>query len=319
MIASPTVTVAMPAYNAERTIGEAIRSVLAQTRQDFELVICDDASTDDTIAVARKFTDPRIRLVVNDSNLGIDRNRDRAVAMARGHWVTVLDDDDVIQPDRIEKLLAVAEAHPNSVVFDEVMACHDTKQGLVPWKPIRNPKRFYGPSREPGMVSITSWVSEPRRLVKPLFPTSLVREHAITHAPAGIAGDVWFVLLFLALTRAELWYVPETLYFWRMRSVSGSTASNRNSITAQALEKSAQLFDWSKEIQQTIEKQAAIARKSETYQHFFSALMHRHFYVATFMAVRNPWVLPEFARRSFERSLYHASRLRHGGARRKTS
>jgi glycosyltransferase involved in cell wall biosynthesis len=99
----PTFTVAMPAYNAEATIAQAIRSVLAQTRDDFELIVVDDGSSDATPEIARSFDDPRIR-AVRQENQGLGAARNRAVADARGRYVSMLDSDDLWLPAYLETM-----------------------------------------------------------------------------------------------------------------------------------------------------------------------------------------------------------------------
>ena len=104
-----TVTVAMPAYNAARTIGSAIRSALAQTRRDFELIVVDDGSTDDTAASVEPFlADERIRLV-RQENRGLAGARNTAIQHARGEYVSLLDSDDLWLPEYLERVLEALE------------------------------------------------------------------------------------------------------------------------------------------------------------------------------------------------------------------
>ena len=97
----------MPAYNAERYIGQSIQSVLAQTHEDFELIVVDDGSTDSTRDVVLQYDDPRLRLLDNPRNLGIVEARNRAMAAARGRYVACIDADDVCTPTRFARQVAV--------------------------------------------------------------------------------------------------------------------------------------------------------------------------------------------------------------------
>ena len=110
---APTVSVCIPAYNAARFIGEAIGSVLAQTCRDFELVVVDDASADDTVDVVRRFSDPRLRLLRNARNLGLAGNWNRATSEARGRYVKLLCQDDLLRPDCLADQVAVLD-HPGN-------------------------------------------------------------------------------------------------------------------------------------------------------------------------------------------------------------
>jgi glycosyltransferase involved in cell wall biosynthesis len=107
------VSVCVPAYRAARFIGRTIESVLAQTLDDFELVVVDDASPDGTAEIASGFSDARLRLERNPANLGVAGNWNRAVEMAEGRYVKVLCDDDVLYPECLASQVAIMEAHPD--------------------------------------------------------------------------------------------------------------------------------------------------------------------------------------------------------------
>ena len=98
---APLVSVSMPVYNAERYIAEAINSILAQTYQNFELIIVDDGSTDRTREIVESFDDPRIIKVYSDRNRGLITTRNRIAQIARGKYLALLDADDCAFPDRL--------------------------------------------------------------------------------------------------------------------------------------------------------------------------------------------------------------------------
>lgn len=120
---SVTVSIIIPAFNAHNFIGDAIESVLEQTLQDFEIVICDDNSTDATISVVESFShrDSRIRLLRNTVNHGVSYSRNRAMDMATGHWIAVLDADDRFHPRRLETLLDLAHENSADLVCDDII------------------------------------------------------------------------------------------------------------------------------------------------------------------------------------------------------
>lgn len=103
----PFVSVIMPAYNAERFLEEAVRSVMNQTFQDWELLILDDCATDGTYALAERLAaeDDRITLYKNERNMGVARTRNRGFDLCRGQYVALLDSDDVWHPQKLEKQL----------------------------------------------------------------------------------------------------------------------------------------------------------------------------------------------------------------------
>jgi len=103
------VSVIMPSYNTAKFIGESIKSVLAQTYTNWELIIVDDCSTDDTDRVVAEFTDPRIRYLKNEKNSGAAVSRNYALREARGKWIAFLDSDDLWLPEKLEKQIAFME------------------------------------------------------------------------------------------------------------------------------------------------------------------------------------------------------------------
>ena len=104
---SPMVSVLVTAYNREAYIAEALESVLAQTMEDFELIVSDDGSTDGTVAIAEEYArrDPRIRVSVNPRNLGDYANRRQAATVARGRFLKYHDSDDVMYPHCLAVML----------------------------------------------------------------------------------------------------------------------------------------------------------------------------------------------------------------------
>lgn len=106
---TPLVSVCMPAYNAGAWIAEAIESVLAQTLEDFELVVSDNNSTDDTAAIARSFDDPRVRVSTVSPKVGAVENHNRSVHLSRGRYVKFLHADDALLPTCLEEMTAAAQ------------------------------------------------------------------------------------------------------------------------------------------------------------------------------------------------------------------
>lgn len=98
------ISVVMPAYNAEKTIGQAIASVRTQTFQDWELLVINDQSKDNTkdVVLALAKSDKRIRYVENEQNLGVSGTRNRGVSLALGQWIAFLDSDDEWAEEKLE-------------------------------------------------------------------------------------------------------------------------------------------------------------------------------------------------------------------------
>ena len=118
----PIVSVLMTSYNREKFIAEAIESVLHSSLTDFELIIVDDASRDRTVEIARRYQarDPRIRLYVNERNLGDYANRNRAASYARGKYLKYLDSDDVIYEFGLAYCVEKMEQSPEAAMASYV-------------------------------------------------------------------------------------------------------------------------------------------------------------------------------------------------------
>lgn len=106
----PTISVIIPTYNRAHLIGESIASVLAQTYTDFELIVVDDGSTDDTEQQVRGFTDPRI-IYIKQENKGRSHARNCALDLARGRYIAFLDSDDLFLPDKLALQVAYLDSN----------------------------------------------------------------------------------------------------------------------------------------------------------------------------------------------------------------
>lgn len=106
---TPTLTVFTPVYNCQEYIQETIDSVLNQTFTDFEYLIVDDCSTDNTVELIEQYSDPRIRLIKNETNKGISYNRNIGIEESKGIYLAMLDGDDIALPTRLEKQVLFLE------------------------------------------------------------------------------------------------------------------------------------------------------------------------------------------------------------------
>ncbi len=120
------VSIIMPSYNTEKFISETIDSVLTQTYTNWELIIVDDCSTDNTDEVVKSFlSDDRIKYIKNEKNSGAAFSRNRALCEAKGKWIAFLDSDDVWLPEKLEKQIAFMEkndyhfSYTNYIEIDE--------------------------------------------------------------------------------------------------------------------------------------------------------------------------------------------------------
>jgi len=113
MSENPRVTVFMPVYNGEKHLKEAIDSILNQTYTDFEFLIINDGSTDSSVEIIESYTDPRIRLVHNEKNLGLTPTLNRGLEIAKGEYIVRMDADDISLPERIKKQVKFMDENPD--------------------------------------------------------------------------------------------------------------------------------------------------------------------------------------------------------------
>jgi glycosyltransferase involved in cell wall biosynthesis len=115
---APTVSIGLPVHNGEPFLRETLEALLAQTFDDFELVICDNASTDRTGEICAEFAerDPRIRYQRSPENVGAARNYNRTFELARGRYFRWSAADDLVEPDALEQCVAFLDANPDFVL-----------------------------------------------------------------------------------------------------------------------------------------------------------------------------------------------------------
>lgn len=110
----PTVSICIPVYNGAAYIGETLRSVLTQPVADLEVIVSDNCSTDDTVAVVQSEADERVRVVRNETNIGAIANWNRVMAASRGRFVKLLPADDVLHPGSLARQISALELPENA-------------------------------------------------------------------------------------------------------------------------------------------------------------------------------------------------------------
>lgn len=112
-----TISIAMATYNGAKYLKEQINSILLQTIQDFELIVCDDCSSDSTVDILEEYVrkDSRVRIYQNTNNIGFKKNFEKAIGLCRCDYIALCDQDDVWMPDHLEVLL--------SIIGENMIAC----------------------------------------------------------------------------------------------------------------------------------------------------------------------------------------------------
>lgn len=204
---SGTVSVIMAAYNASDTIEDSIRSALDQTYGDVEVVVIDDRSTDGTYELVKGLGDPRIKVHRQAVNGGPGPARNRALDMCTGRWITFLDADDLYHPERLARLVAIAEEHGDGHVYGD---------DIHWWKPHLPRKiRQLEPARIFDTVDVAEFVNVGRS-IHCFFARSLW-EKTRAQQPALLAGeDMAFIMRMAWPTGAKIHYVTGKTYIYRV-------------------------------------------------------------------------------------------------------
>ncbi|WP_299952277.1 glycosyltransferase [uncultured Modestobacter sp.] len=221
--ADPTFTVLVPVYRTDPGhLGEMVRSVQAQSERSWELVLVDDGSDSPELTAALDHLaagDPRIRLEPLATNLGIVGASSHGLAAARGQFVALLDHDDRLAPQALERMLAAIEAHPEAdVLYSDEDQIHDGRLG----DPFRKPD--FSPERLRGQMYLGHLV---------VYRRSLLAE--VGGFRAGFDGSQDYDLALRATERArEVVHVPEVLYHWRIHPGSVSHRADNAAVFAAA-------------------------------------------------------------------------------------
>lgn len=207
------VSVVIPAYNAGLWIGEAIESVLNQSFHRLELIVVDDGSNDDTLSIAKSFTDPRIRFL-HQENRGLSAARNAGIRESRGEYVAFLDADDIFRPNKLEHQVWALDQKPDLALVTCGFEVVDERRGSV------------GEQRP--------WLAQPNidlqslLFVNPVLPSTLVVRGSVFES-VGFFDETlhryedWEFSLRLATAGHQLEYVKQVLVEYRRHGANQST------------------------------------------------------------------------------------------------
>jgi glycosyltransferase involved in cell wall biosynthesis len=147
----------MANYNKEKFLREAIQSVLDQTFRDIELIVVDDASTDNSKAILDELAkkDSRIKVLFNNSNMGPSYSRNRALKIAKGGYICFVDSDDVIRADRLQKMIAAIDGKPDHVAYTHIRLIDEKGN---PMRRIPRESRNFPPEGESRDYILREWI-----------------------------------------------------------------------------------------------------------------------------------------------------------------
>lgn len=298
---TPSVTIIMAAYNAEETIVEAVNSILDQSYSNLELVICDDASTDQTAALITRISDARIKLIRNRSNVGPGRSRDIAIQASSAPWIAFIDADDAWHPERLKILMNVTCQNDNAIIFDDLIECRTSSTGrLIPWRRMRGRGAFESFST-PVIIDTSQLIRSERMFLKPIFPRRLVDTFSVKHSNHPYGEDSHFLLKLLSVG-AQLIYVPEAMYFYRLSTVSASNNPDRHDMLLDILSTCLLDFRESPGTQKAIDKKIGILVRQKRRFQFTNSIRQKKILLSFRILLTNPSVALDVLKH-FQRSI----------------
>lgn len=230
----PAVSIVTANYNGARHLAAAVRSVLDQTLEDFELIIVDDRSTDDSLAVIDEAAagDPRVKVLVQAVNGGPGAARNRAFDEARGRWIAVFDSDDLMTPDRLARLTARGEEDHADIVVDNLAVFTDGAEAQA--EPFLKGAAY----AEPRWITLADYIGAARMYskapglgyLKPLFRAEALGE--LRYREGLRIGEDYDLVLRLLVCGARMRLEPAALYRYRKHEGSISHRMRREHLEA---------------------------------------------------------------------------------------
>ena len=222
------VSVVTASYNYQDYIKEAIQSVLNQTYKDWELIIVDDCSTDNSVQVINSYKDDRIKLFVNEKNLGLQKTVKRGIENASGEWIVFLESDDILKPDNIEKKVRIAQKYKDvNLIFNDCEFFGDEEKVsdfTIALKKTRSLLRkktypqnmFYNFYLSNKIFTFSSVMAKRDDLLKISF-----------NPPMDCLLDWWLWVQMAYI--GKFYYIPEIMTEWRLHTDSYIYKSKHNS------------------------------------------------------------------------------------------
>jgi succinoglycan biosynthesis protein ExoO len=222
-----TISVIMPVFNASRTVVRAVDSALAQQGWALEIVIVDDCSTDDSLAViaATYGGDPRIRVLSAGTNQGPAHARNLAISHARGDWIAILDADDAWLPGRLDAMMAVAQ--DADLVADDLVS-YDAVAGVVTGQ-------FFPGTIPAGPLSLTAFMKPSVRFdfgyLKPLIRKSFLADHSLAYRKDMRHGEDFMLYAHALCLGARFQLIAQGFYLYTTPVGQSSGAASPHSKT----------------------------------------------------------------------------------------
>jgi succinoglycan biosynthesis protein ExoO len=312
------VSIIMPAYNAEKYIGNAIESVLAQTYPYFEFIIVNDGSKDKTTETVKVFKDKRIKFIDLPENRGVSEARNVALSYAKGDWIAFIDADDAWKPERLEVLLGILSKYNYGEYFiaDDSIVCFDTPAGLKPFGSefMLSYKELYNllDSKNLLVLSPKDFINFRTPLIHPIVPSKAIKENNLKFNPSlNYAEDLefYFQLFKIGL---KLILTKEAMYFYRLTPGS-LTAQKPSDSTIKALECLVNQGGFPSEETKLLKNLLEERRKENQYKMFTYAIKNKDVKNFLRLTIKDPFLVLKLLIRLPKSIKYRIIALLNGG------
>ncbi len=220
------VSVIIANHNGEKFIADAIRSACRQTLRNIEIIVSDDASTDASVKIVERLIaeDDRIRLVRSDVNGGPAAARNRALGIARGEWISILDGDDLMHPGRLQSIIEEAEKSGADIAADDLLLFDDGRQAspqtLFSGRWAKSPQWI---SAEEYVLTNNPYGTGPALgYLKPVIRSSTISQHELRYDERLTVAEDYDFIFRLLMAGARFRTLPHIGYFYRRHSGSVS-------------------------------------------------------------------------------------------------
>ncbi|PGE18777.1 hypothetical protein COM64_13165 [Bacillus toyonensis] len=216
-------SIIIPTYNVDEYIGDCITSILKQTFDDFEIVIVDDCSSDNTVEVINRLSDSRVKLLKNEVNKGPSYSRNKAIKHSNGKYIVIVDSDDLILEDRLEIMNTYIREEDPDILFDNFYYFIDGdghcyangyEQKGISKKSLRS-------------IDVKQFIEYDLGIFKGVMKREFITKNGILYNEnCRLAEDFLFYLEYFA-NEGKVLFIPETLYLYRQRKNSLITTLNK--------------------------------------------------------------------------------------------
>ena len=231
------VSIIIPTYNTEKYIEKCIQSVLEQTYTDYEIIIVDDCSTDNSMDVVARFKDPRIKVIKNEINRGPSYSRNRGIQLSKGDFIAILDSDDWWTPNRLEVMMDFIESHHADVLFDNVLYIREGEE-----KPYTTYYQFKGITVDKAQqVTPEYFVNNDLGILKAIIRKEIIMDHSIQYEESITYGEDFIFYLEIITKTTKVWLLKEGYYYYLSRE--GSLVKNFFALTEECLKATEEILE----------------------------------------------------------------------------